>query len=84
MILEILLMPFWLFIDLLLRLVPTIPILSINVSSLSGILGVIGYGIWVIGGPVFIMVLTSISFWTTFHLSTAVITWVTDKLPFIG
>jgi len=84
MLLEIVLMPFWLFIDLLLRLVPSIPSLNITSQNISGILSIIGYGAYVMGGSVFIMALGSIVFWSTFHLGSAIISWICDKLPFIG
>lgn len=82
MLLQIILAPFWLLIDIIIGLIPSLSY-TFNVSpdSFALFLKNLSYGLYFFGASYFCMIVGNIVFWLTVQFTWAIIEWIYIKLP---
>lgn len=81
MLLKLLATPIWGIIEIIINQVPHDIVMGSVHSSFADILG---FGIYVIGLPNFILMMGSVMIWNVIHLLVAVVVFVLRKVPFLG
>lgn len=78
MIIQGLLYPFFLLIDLLVSLIP-----STNSTQpvVTGFFDILGKGLYYFGAGTFTIIIANVTFWSTIHIAWAIIEWVYKKIP---
>ena len=78
MLVEIIMTPFWVLIEGLVSLLPSMSVVS---NGFNTVLDVVGYGCAFIGSDFFLGLLGNIVFWLVAQLSWSIIEWCYIKIP---
>lgn len=67
--------------EFLISLLPNLDFL--DTPMVTGVLDIIGFGVWVIGLDLFMLIVANILFWSVVHFGWAMLVFLYDRIPFI-